>query len=272
MSEQTAAPIGKVPTAISSAVTDGSWNEVTVNRLGKRVHRISGRSDGPDCILKIQPAVAKRPGVPTLEDERDRLQWLSARLPAPEVIACETNDDGTTFLVTELIEGTAGDDMLNRLDSDQTLSAFAATLGKLHTVPINDCPFDARIAVRLVDAEARVQGGLVRAEHLDVAYRQQSPERLLAVLRDMLPDTEELVVTHGAYSLDNVMLQDGEVVGMLDVGRLGVADRHADLALAARSITRQLGPDAVGRFMVAYGLEWPDSRKIDFYLLLRELF
>ncbi len=272
MSDQIAAPIGKVPSAVSSAVSDGSWNELTVNRLGKRVHRISGRSDGPERILKIQPAAAKRAGVPTLEDERDRLQWLGARLRAPEVIACETNDDDTTFLVTEFIDGTAGDDMLNRLDSDRTLAAFATTLATLHAVPINDCPFDSRNAIRLADAEARVQSGLVRPEHLDVAYRQQSPERLLAVLHDTLPDTEELVVTHGAYSLDNVMLNDGEVVGMLDVGRLGVADRHADLALAARSITRQLGPDAVGRFMIAYGLEWPDSRKIDFYLLLRELF
>jgi len=33
------------------------------------------------------------------------------------------------------------------------------------------------------------------------------------------------VVTHGDLSLDNILLQEGKVVGVIDVARVGIADR-----------------------------------------------
>lgn len=271
-SSSTGPGFGRVPPEVAEAVSDGRWQEQTVNRLGKRVYRITGRTEGPDRILKIQPPTTLGPGVPTLEDERARLEWLAGHLAAPPVVAAATNEVGTAFLVTEVLPGEDGAHLLHRVDSSRTVRAFGEALAALHALPVEGCPFDGRIERRLADARARVEADLVVRDRLDPPYRRHEPSRLLEVLEGSVPDGEDLVVAHGDYALDNVVLDDGAVVGYLDVGRLGVADRHVDLALAARSLARLVSPEAIPPFLLAYGLAWPDSRKIDFYVLLREFF
>jgi aminoglycoside phosphotransferase len=64
-----------------------------------------------------------------------------------------------------------------------------------------------------------------------------------------------------------------EVSGVVDAGRLGVADRWVDLAIATRSLTSKLnpqyGPWTLDRYLMRYGVG-PDHKKIDFYRLLDE--
>ena len=65
------------------------------------------------------------------------------------------------------------------------------------------------------------------------------------------------------------------VTGVIDVGRLGVADRWSDLALTTRSLEGDLNPQygagAADRFLNRYGVPH-DPGKNDFYRLLDEFF
>ncbi|GIF72854.1 hypothetical protein Asi02nite_23720 [Asanoa siamensis] len=143
-------------------------------------------------------------------------------------------------------------------------------LRDLHALPVADCPFDRRLAVTIAEAEGVARAGRVDIEALDAARAGWSAERLLAELHATRPRAaEDLVVGHGDPCRPNILFDDrGRVTGVLDVGRLGVADRHNDLAIATRNLGARWSP----ALLAAYGLPAPDPARIAFYRLLDEFY
>jgi kanamycin kinase len=64
--------------------------------------------------------------------------------------------------------------------------------------------------------------------------------------------------------------EDGSLSGYVDLGELGVADRHWDLAVGGWSVVCNYGEDVEHVLYEAYGLE-SDPRRIAFYRLLYDL-
>jgi aminoglycoside 3'-phosphotransferase-1 len=78
-------------------------------------------------------------------------------------------------------------------------------------------------------------------------------------------------MTHGDLSLDNILMDGGEVVGMVDVGRAGVADRYQDLAILAKGVG-VFDESLQERLFTSYGIAVPDERKLRFHTVLDEFF
>lgn len=75
------------------------------------------------------------------------------------------------------------------------------------------------------------------------------------------------MVCHGDPCVPNTLLNSaGEFAGHVDLSRLGVADRWADLAIATYSISwdANFGKSYDALFFGAYGIE-PDEERIRFY-------
>ena len=64
---------------------------------------------------------------------------------------------------------------------------------------------------------------------------------------------------------------DGKIVGCIDVGRVGIADRYQDLAILWNCLG-EFGGDLQGRFLARYGVPSPDQGKLQVHLMLDELF
>jgi kanamycin kinase len=148
----------------------------------------------------------------------------------------------------------------------------------MHHLPIDRCPFRRDLDVLLDGAAAAVATGTMRSDDFDAQRAECTPAELLALaLRDR-PASEDLAVCHGDACLPNVLIdpQSGHVTGVVDVGRLGVADRHSDLALAVRSLgdahlNPGYGPAAAADFLGRYPVR-ADRRRLDYYQLLDEFF
>jgi kanamycin kinase len=85
------------------------------------------------------------------------------------------------------------------------------------------------------------------------------------------------VVCHGDPCLPNLMIDSGigHCTGLIDLGRLGVADRYLDLALTTRSMSApdknpQYGADDAAAFLNRYGIRESDQWRLDYYRLLDE--
>ena len=63
------------------------------------------------------------------------------------------------------------------------------------------------------------------------------------------------VLTHGDYCLPNVLVHDGKLSGLVDVGGVGLANPELDLAAGVWSLQYNYGKGFARPFLEAYG--WP---------------
>jgi kanamycin kinase/streptomycin 3"-kinase/aminoglycoside 3'-phosphotransferase-2 len=250
------------------------WEDVSTGHTDAVVRR----SPAGDAYAKTASGAARD----ELEDERDRLLWLETTdLPAPQVLDWDDHD-GVATLTTSGLRGVP----LSALPASATQGAVKALGGflrRLHAVDLDGCPFERWLAVTVPQARLRVDQGLMEASGLDEERRGRSPEDLLEQLIADRPEAErreqgDLVLCHGDACLPNFLLDPAtlEITGMVDVGRLGVADRHLDLALASRSmgateLNPAFGPAEAEAMLASYGLP-ADPWRLDFYRLLDEFF
>ncbi|BCJ28298.1 putative streptomycin phosphotransferase [Actinocatenispora sera] len=244
----------------------GVWERVTVGLSGAVVER---RGD----------VYRKRSTDPRhdLVGEGERLNWLRQQgFPAAEVLECRPG-----LLVTAALPGRSAADDWPATARPSIVDGLADLTRELHALPVAACPFDRRLAVTVPEAlvpevdpaglAAEVDPGGLAAEGT-----RASRARLTAELLATRPATEDPVVCHGDLCVPNVLFDPDTYrpTGVIDVGRLGVADRWCDLAIATRSLTAadlnpQYGPWAAARFLARYGIA-ADAARIAFYRLLDE--
>lgn len=224
-------------------------------------------SDGKSLFLKSEPLS----GASGLADEVECLRWMDRiGVDGPSVLDTTTANDRRWLLMSAL----PGRDLASATDLAplQVVRIVAKALRTLHQVPVAECPFDHRLHKRIAAAKDRVSAGLVDAADFHEDRLGRSAEDVLdELLLSRPPETHDLVVSHGDACLPNLMAEADRFTGFIDCGRLGVSDRFQDLALAARSIERNLGADWVAPFFREYGVE-PDERRMAFYRLLDDFF
>ena len=257
-----------VPSALAAAVEGYRWARDTVGESGASVYRLYDKPGAPGLYLKTGAgAVAK-----DITAEAARLRWLAPYLPVPRVIDFIAHDRQAWLLMAAM----SGQPAYRLLDADPStgpvvVDALALSMRRLHAIPLHACPFDNALGPRLAHARARIDAGEVDEDDFDQERLGQSAEQVWADLEAMLPLEFDRVFTHGDFTLDNLLIEGGAVVGCIDVGRAGVADRYQDLALLWNCLG-EFGLDLQARLFAQYGIDRPDPRRMGFHLLLDELF
>jgi kanamycin kinase/aminoglycoside 3'-phosphotransferase-2 len=230
-----------------------------------KVFRLDG-SNNKTLYLKTSPRTPER----SLWAENRRLEWLRPKLPVPELLIFVEDEVNEYLLMTE-IPGKPASQCPDQADVSQIIERIAAALHTIHNLAIALCPFDESVDLKIERARQRMKLGLVNETDFDERYHGMSAKELFKEVIDRRPTREDLVFTHGDFCLPNIILKDTSVSGFVDLGRAGVSDRYQDIALITRSIRYNYGLNRDERFLDAYGIK-PDDDKLEFYMLLDELF
>lgn len=257
-------PCPPPPLPPAMALDGYRWARDTVGESGGAVYRAHGPRD---LFLKH----GQGPIADDITDEMVRLGWLGRHLPVPAVLHFVRTADEAWLMM----EALAGRTAWQLLDADPDaapalVDALAAFLRRLHAIPVDDCPFDSGHALRLRRARTRIKAGLVDTDDFDDEREGWTAEQVWDAMQPLLPLTPDRVVTHGDFSLDNILIADGQITGCIDVGRVGVADRWQDLAILWNCLG-EFGPALQDRLLDSYGIA-ADPDKLRFHLLLDELF
>ena len=228
-----------------------------------------------NAVLKIQPhSIAS-------DNEYQMLRFLSQHNLSPDVFAREVVD-GTDFLLMERCRGKMLCDREFLLNPRKLIQIASDVLRDMSSIDISNCPTNITLSVKLKLAEYNVTNNLVDVANVQpdtfgANGRFKNPEKLLQWLYANKPN-EKLVVTHGDFCLPNI-LWNGTSAKVIDVVWSGVGDRYQDIALLYRSLRDNLnggygtyyGELDEDMFFSILGIK-PDWDKIDYYIMLDELF
>lgn len=250
------------------------WTPVRTGESGDLVYR---RDDGR-AYAKIAPVARSL----DLAGERDRLAWLQGRgVACPEVIDWRDDEDGACLIMTAIAGVPAA--ALSGADLLKAWPSMVRHLRTLHELPSDQCPFDRGLSIMFGRAADVVARNAVNPAFLPDQDKNTSPPALLARIERELParlgqEGVDRVVCHGDACMPNFMIdpESLQCTGMVDIGRLGTADRYVDLALMAanaaeRWASREEEARAFAVLFKTLGITAPDNARLAFYLRLDPL-
>lgn len=223
--------------------------------------------DGRKAYLKAQASSSPE----SFAYDRQVCLWLKGLVSVPEVLNYY-RDQQMEYLLLSEIEGLPASDPGFQKDPRDMITALALSLRSLHALPIENCPLDQRLELKLKDAEQNLLAGRVDIDDFEPEHLGTSPQVLYQRLLQERPPSEDLVFSHGDACLPNFLIKDGQFAGFIDLGRAGIADRWQDLALVIRSLSHNDYPrQAAAHFLESYGIGL-DQAKYNYYVLLDEFF
>ena len=254
-----------LPARIRTHVSDYAAKEMEVGESGAKVLRLT-HAEKPDLYLKID-----RGGSGTVEAEKRVMQWLQGKIRVPEVLEY-VRSGGMQYLLMTEVEGLPSHDLRVRKDISRLIAALARGLREFHRLSADGCPFHQDIHRLLRQAEERVQAGRIDMSDLVQKEPGRTPASLLKELQSLLPPQDGFVVTHGDFCMPNLLINEGEVSGFIDLGDVAVADPYVDL-VAMKFSLRLNGFDGhwFAEFVRDYGISELDVDRLRFYELLRIL-
>ena len=256
-----------LPSGVAARTAGYLWYRDLIGESGGSVYRLAGDAGSGDLFLKH----GRDSAADDVTDEAVRLLWLTDRMPVPYVVHFERTGADAWLLMTALPGRTAYQVLEDEPGCRTgTVRAVARFLRNLHSVPVDACPFTSDAAHRLSRARERIDAGLVEEDDFDGERQGWTAGQVWDAMIALLPLAPDPVVTHGDFSLDNLLLEGGEVVGLIDLGRVGIADRWQDLAILWNCLG-EFDPTLRDVFLDAYGVKC-DVGKLRFHLMLDECF
>ncbi len=193
----------------------------------------------------------------SLAKEAALTRYLHAKQLATEVLAYESTDQD--WFLTRRVTGEDCTHPIYLSDPKRLSETTGTLLHQLHDLPFIDCPVPQRTQDYLQTAKTNYAAGSFDKSYLHPVFHHLSTDQVWQIVENSAPLLKTDTLLHGDYCLPNVMLDNWQFTGFIDLGNGGVGDRHIDLYWGLWTLQRNLNTTLYhDRFLDAYGRERVD--------------
>ncbi len=201
---------------------------------------------GPGFYLKCAPKGS-------LEKEAAMTRFFHSKALGPEVLAYESLEED--WLLTRRV---VGEDCIWQPYLEDPLRLCKTTaqlLRMLHETPFPGCPVN-RTRDYLATALENYQKGAYDLHLFSDKWHFTSAEEAWRIVEACGSQLQADTLIHGDYCLPNIILDNWNFSGFIDLDTAGVGDRHVDLFWGMWTLQFNLKTDRYAdRFLDAYGRE-----------------
>ena len=139
-------------------------------------------------------------------------------------------------------------------DPKRLCDLLSERLRMLHEIDFNDCPNFNKMNEYIGRAEKNYHTGNYDKSHFPDNFGYKSADEAWRVLQNGKSILKSDVLLHGDYCLPNVMLDNWNFAGFIDLDSAGVGDRHIDIFWGIWTLWFNLGTyEYSSRFIDGYG-------------------
>lgn len=253
-----------LPKQIKDKIINKNIENINIGCSDSSVYKINTYNEEKTMYLKIASESY-------LTTEYKALKWLENKLMVPKVIFYECYNS-KEYLLTESLNGKMLCDDFYLKNPDAGIEVLAEAFKKIYNVDIANCPVNVGLDYKLDKVKKNVEEKLLNEDDVSLEYlnKYDGVEGILSYLLNNKFE-EDLCFSHGDTSLPNIFAEGNKFIGFIDVGECGIADKWFDLAICEKSIKRNFGDKYIDLFYKKINVI-PDRKKIDYYILLMELY
>jgi len=235
-----------------------------------QVYKLEKNSDV--LFLKQSNAIFNRTTY-NVKREKDIIEWLSQRLGTPEIIHYEESKEFNSLLMTH-VGGISLENYKSTITIEEYIDFYIEIIKQIHSISIDQCPHNNCIDNRLYELKYLINNDLADIDsnnwEKETRNRFKTCHDLFDYINTNKPE-ENLIFSHGDITNSNIFIEHNQIK-IIDLGRCGLADKWLDIAFCVREIKEASNDNKwIGLFFEKLQLK-PDWDKIDYYILLDELF
>ena len=187
-----------------------------------------------------------------LEREAFMTKYLHGKGLAAEVLSYISAD--CDYLLSCKVSGDDGTSAKYLEQPQKLCDTFAEQLVRLHSMDYSDCPIQNHTEQFLALAERNKNAGVFDTSEFPERFGDINAEKAWEIVKSESHMLKTNTLLHGDYCLPNIILNDWNFGGFIDLDRGGVGDKHVDIYWGLWTLIWNMKTDKYRqRFIDAYG-------------------
>lgn len=236
---------------------------------GDQVFLINQGYQDKDVVVKISSYF-------DVIEEAKNFEWLQQYTKVPKIYdtGCIEN---YYYIIMEKLPGIMFQELFTTVSLKEIVIQYAKLLKEFHTIDYKGLPYNHDLQYKLKVVKENIVTNKVRPQYFERELQHLDSQTMYQKMLEYQRE-EDLVLCHGDFCFPNIIMNNNQLSGYVDIMGIGICDRYLDVSIAMRSLRYNFElykhvftKEYQTLFLDTYGIKEVEQDKLIFYILLDEL-